>query len=144
MSELININEDLLDKNKSSSSQMTPTFTGDRSEERELLKGMGFEEDENNNFVDDLITNRISNSNRFRVYEDTYRNSLGKDKIKENEKNDNKNGIECGICGEAINSTYKVYLKCRHHFCVDCWMDYLKEKITNANVSKILCMQQEH
>ena len=45
MSELININEDLLDKNKSSSSQMTPTFTGDRSEERELLKGMGFEED---------------------------------------------------------------------------------------------------
>ena len=214
MSELININEDLLDKNKSSSSQMTPTFTGDRSEERELLKGMGFEEDmintiyknmnpidiqeaidflnknergqfthsflinennvcticgkgrnahesdlvfveddnaspndslggedENNNFVDDLITNRISNSNRFRVYEDTYRNSLGKDKIKENEKNDNKNGVECGICGEAINSTYKVYLKCRHHFCVDCWMDYLKEKITNANVSKILCMQ---
>ena len=214
MSELININEDLLDKNKSSSSQMTPTFTGDRSEERELLKGMGFEEDmintiyknmnpidiqeaidflnknergqfthsflinennvcticgkgrnahesdlvfveddnaspndslggedENNNFVDDLITNRVSNSNRFRVYEDTYRNSLGKDKIKENEKNDNKNGVECGICGETITSTYKVYLKCRHHFCVDCWMDYLKEKITNANVSKILCMQ---
>ena len=49
MSELIEIHEDLLlDKkeinNSSTSSQNTRTFTGDRSEERELLKGMGFEE----------------------------------------------------------------------------------------------------
>ena len=219
MSELIEIHEDLLlDKkeinNSSTSSQNTRTFTGDRSEERELLKGMGFEEslidtiyknmnpvdiqeaidflnknergqfthsflvNENNvcticgkgrndhesdlifigdddidvedddngrdslNLLDDILINRLSNSHRFRAYEDTYRNSLGKEKKDEEDKlNQNKDGIECGICGEVIENSSKIYLKCRHYFCNDCWMDYLKEKITNANVSKILCMQ---
>ena len=184
MSEAININENLL---------------GDKSEEKQLLKDMGFEEDlintiynnmhpidlqealdylnknergqfthsflinennvcticgkgrnahesdtlfvENNNednndnenidLIGELLGINNSNSNRFRAYENSYRKSIGKD----------KKDIECGICGELINNPYRVKLKCEHYFCNDCYIDYLKEKITNANVSKILCMQ---
>jgi len=184
MSEAININENLL---------------GDKSEEKQLLKDMGFEEDlintiynnmhpidlqealdylnknergqfthsflinennvcticgkgrnahesdtlfvednneDNNNnenidLIGELLGINNSNSNRFRAYENSYRKSIGKD----------KKDIECGICGELINNPYRVKLKCEHYFCNDCYIDYLKEKITNANVSKILCMQ---
>ena len=184
MSEAININENLL---------------GDKSEEKQLLKDMGFEEDlintiynnmhpidlqealdylnknergqfthsflinennvcticgkgrnahesdtlfvednnednndnENIDLIGELLGINNSNSNRFRAYENSYRKSIGKD----------KKDIECGICGELINNPYRVKLKCEHYFCNDCYIDYLKEKITNANVSKILCMQ---
>ena len=184
MSEAININENLL---------------GDKSEEKQLLKDMGFEEDlintiynnmhpidlqealdylnknergqfthsflinennvcticgkgrnahesdtlfvednneDNNNnenidLIGELLGINNTNSNRFRAYENSYRKSIGKD----------KKDIECGICGELINNPYRVKLKCEHYFCNDCYIDYLKEKITNANVSKILCMQ---
>jgi hypothetical protein len=99
------------------------------------------DEDEKNDFLDDLLGNRNSNSNRFRAYEDSYRKSLGKDKKNDEEYNKFNTEIECGICGEVIISPIKVQLKCKHYFCKDCWIDYLTEKITNANVSKIFCMQ---
>ena len=186
MTERININENLL---------------GDKSEEKQLLKDMGFEEDlintiynnmhpidlqealdylnknerglfthsflvnennvcticgkgrnahesdtlfvednneDNNNndnenidFIGELLGIRNFNSNRFRAYENSYRKSIGKE----------KKDIECGICGELIINPFRVKLKCGHYFCTDCYFDYLKEKITNANVSRILCMQ---
>ena len=93
------------------------------------------EENDEDDFIGDLLGSRTSNSNRFRAFEDSYRNSIGKDKNKDNNKF-NKD-IECGICGEIIISPIKVKLKCGHYFCKDCWLDYLKEKINNANVSKI-------
>ena len=99
------------------------------------------DEDEKNDFLDDLLGNRNSNSNRFRAYEDSYRKSLGKDKKNDEEYNKLNTEIECDICGEVIISPIKVQLKCKHYFCRDCWIDYLTEKITNANVSKIFCMQ---
>jgi hypothetical protein len=99
------------------------------------------DEDEKNDFLDDLLGNRNSNSNRFRAYEDSYRKSLGKDKKNDEEYNKFNTEIECGICGEVIISPIKVQIKCKHYFCKDCWIDYLTEKITNANVSKIFCMQ---
>jgi len=34
-----------------------------------------------------------------------------------------------------------VKISCNHYFCLDCWENYLKEKINNANVGKISCMQ---
>ena len=218
MSELVTINENLLEEKNTDNNLSKPsstiayTFTGSKSEEKELLKGMGFEEDlintiyknmnpidlqealdflnknekgqfthsflinennicticgkgrdahesdtlfiedtdnsledddEKNDFIDDLLGHRKSVSNRFRAYEDSYRNSIGKDKKKEEDKTEDKlnSDIECGICAEAIISPTKVRLKCNHYFCRDCWIDYLKEKITNANVSKIFCMQ---
>ena len=65
-------------------------------------------------------------------------------------KLDNFNNIEskyskktCGICFDEID--YDQYLKiklvCNHIFCEDCWYNYLKEKISNANVAKITCIQ---
>ena len=208
MSEAKHIEENLLENNKNIDNAQGYTFRGDKSEEKELLKGMGFEpnlidiiyknmnpidlqealdylnknekgkfthsylvndnnvcticgkgrdahesdtlfvennddlsgdEDENNDFVNDILRSKTSNSNRFRAYEDSYRNSIGKDKNKDTNKFNAD--IECGICGEVIISPNKVKLKCCHYFYRDCWIDYLKEKITNANVSKILCMQ---
>ena len=208
MSELININENLLKDDKNIDNTAGNTFTGDKSEEKELLKGMGFEpdlvdiiyknmnpidlqealdylnknekgqfthsylvnennvcticgkgrsahesdtlfvkdnndlsdgdEDENFDFLDDILRSR-TNSNRFNAYENSYRKSIGKDKNKDNKKL-NKD-INCQICDELILTPNKVKLKCGHYFCEDCWLEYLKEKISNANVSKILCMQ---
>ena len=52
---------------------------------------------------------------------------------------------ECGICGDEIISDdmAKIKLPCKHFFCADCWGEYLKEKINNANVYKISCMQNK-
>ena len=100
--------------------------------------------DENGDFIDDLLISRNSNSNRFRAYENSYRNSrnsLEKDKIKNNNELKDIEEKECSICFDKIEFPEKVYLKCGHNFCISCWIDYLTEKITNANVSKIICME---
>ena len=217
MSELIEVDSNnLLEENNNSANYITgktrtKSFTGDRADEKELLKSMGFEEDiintiykninpvdlqealdylntnqkgqfthsflvndnnlcticgkgkndhesdtvfveddansdndndEENDFLAELIGRRNSLSHRFRAYEDSYRNSVGKEKKKDEDKDkDSSLDFECGICGDKILSPNRVYLKCRHYFCVECWIDYLKEKITNANVTKVLCMQ---
>ena len=211
MSELININENLLKDDKNLDNTAGNTFSGDKSEEKELLKGMGFEpdlvdiiyknmnpidiqealdflnknekgqfthsylvnennvcticgkgrnahesdtlfvednddlsgsdEDEKKDFINEVLRSRTANSNRFKAYEDSYRNSLDKDKDKNKDDNKINQDIECNICFEIIKSPNKVKLKCEHYFCEDCWLDYLKEKISNANVSKIACMQ---
>jgi len=52
---------------------------------------------------------------------------------------------ECGVCGDTIESKDipKIKLPCKHYFCIDCWKEYLKEKINNANVYKLTCMQSK-
>ena len=52
---------------------------------------------------------------------------------------------QCGICEDTIESkdVSKIELPCKHYFCVDCWKEYLKEKISNANVYKLSCMQNK-
>ena len=52
---------------------------------------------------------------------------------------------ECGVCYDEISfdDLAKVKLTCKHYFCVDCWTEYLKEKINNANVYKISCMDHK-
>ena len=52
---------------------------------------------------------------------------------------------ECGVCMDTIesNDIFKVTIPCKHFFCVDCWKEYLKEKINNANVYKLSCMDHE-
>ena len=97
------------------------------------------DENENNNEpIDNILGNRknsLGNSHKFNTYEKSYRKSLGKKQ--ENDK------IECALCYEDIENINEVKLRCGHYFCKDCWIDYLKEKITNANVSKISCMQNK-
>ena len=87
-------------------------------------------------FFDDFLNNANNADNnsthRSRAYENSYKTSLNKNlKIQR----------ECLICFENIESPNKVKLKCGHYFCESCWVDYLKEKISNANVAKIMCMQ---
>ena len=41
-------------------------------------------DDDFNDFIGDLLGSRTSNSNRFRAFEDSYRNIKGKDKNKDN------------------------------------------------------------
>ena len=207
---LIEENDNTINNNNTSGSQ-THTFTGNKSEEKQLLGNMGFEanlietiyknmnpidlqealdflnknekgkfthsylvneknvcticgkgrsehesdvlfvenndrdsfSDEDNDDIDllDGIIIRRTNTNRFNAYETTYRNSLGKENSKKNNELKEIKERECGICFEKIDSPANVSLKCGHYFCIDCWTDYLKEKIINANVIKILCMQ---
>ena len=63
--------------------------------------------DENGDFIDDLLISRNSNSNRFRAYENSYRNSrnsLEKDKIKNNNELKDIEEKECSICFDKIES----------------------------------------
>ena len=89
----------------------------------------------NQNNNNTLNRNTNNTSNRYKKLENSYLNSI------------NKNNFgtlkECGICGEKIDYTdnYKVKISCGHTFCLDCWENYLQEKINNLNVAKISCMQ---
>ena len=86
----------------------------------------------NNNTT--IKSNRLS-SERFNKIENSYLNSINRKSFGAIK--------ECGICGEKIEypDSNKVKLSCGHNFCVDCWENYLQEKINNSNVVKISCMQ---
>ena len=53
--------------------------------------------------------------------------------------------FNCGICGEEItfDEFKNIKMPCHHNFCKDCWFEYLKEKINNAKVYKISCMEHK-
>ena len=77
-----------------------------------------------------------------------YRDSLEKYREKKEQKKIGYSYLyktQCEICEEEINynDKKKIIQPCKHYFCVDCWFDYLKEKINNANVYKIHCMKHE-
>ena len=52
---------------------------------------------------------------------------------------------ECKVCSDEIDykDLEKVKIPCKHFFCIDCWKEYLKEKINNANVYKLSCMEHK-
>ena len=89
--------------------------------------------DTNNNILsNNNILNNMLNSykNPPKPYNNYYNSSINK---------------ECMVCSEEIDSTQlnKIKLPCKHCFCVDCWVEYLKEKINNANVYKLTCMEHK-
>ena len=116
-----------------------------------FLEPINNDNNDNNNLNNNLINNEditfISNSNSIdndsssrkstrNIFESYYNRT----------KLNNKNLYPyktCGICEEKINENdiNKIKIKCNHVFCKDCWLNYLEEKINNANVVKILCMQ---
>ena len=51
----------------------------------------------------------------------------------------------CEVCGDDIDieDFIKLKLPCKHKFCKDCWLEYLKEKINNGKVYKISCMKHK-
>ena len=73
------------------------------------------------------------------------RNSLLKTKYTSSFNRYSYTKKECGVCADEIasNDISKVVLPCKHYFCLDCWSEYLKEKINNANVYKISCMEHK-
>jgi len=85
--------------------------------------------------------NSTRNSNRYNRIENSYLNSIKK--TTNNYNYGYGKPKECGVCGDTIEyqDEYKVKISCNHTFCLDCWENYLKEKINNANVGKISCMQ---
>ena len=74
-------------------------------------------------------------------------NNKGNKNYEKGEKNNTKNHFYeiqyCEICDETISEAdYEIIkIECKHIFCIDCWFNYLKEKINNANVDKITCMR---
>ena len=92
----------------------------------------------NNNIANNIVLENLNNrrsSDKFKKFESSYLNSLNKYNYSKSK--------ECGICGDIIEypDSYKVKISCNHNFCVDCWENYLTEKINNSNVAKISCMQ---
>ena len=110
--------------------------------ELNILSNQNNNDNNNNNLLNSITNNNTrttrpnrNSSERFNKYENSYLNSINKKSFGSNK--------ECGICAEKIEyaDIYKVKLSCGHNFCVDCWENYLQEKINNANVAKISCMQ---
>ena len=102
----------------------------------------------NNNNILNTNTNSSSRPNRlsserYNRLENSYLTSLNKKNKDYNYNYSYSKPKDCGICGDKIEypDISKVSLKCGHYFCIDCWENYLKEKINNANVAKISCMQ---
>ena len=62
-----------------------------------------------------------------------------------NYNNYNTSDLLCGVCEGQIDylDIRKTKLFCNHKFCLDCWFEYLKEKINNGKVFKIKCMNHE-
>ena len=102
-------------------------------------------EEKKNNILDDLALKYDDSDNidedlkaMFEKYKNKFKNNNFEDYHYKYEEEK-----ECGVCGDTIESkdVYKIKLPCKHFFCVDCWKEYLKEKINNANVYKLSCMQ---
>lgn len=71
------------------------------------------------------------------------RNQRKKDtEVKPEKKTSNK---ECVVCFSYLDDSEieKTRIKCGHVCCEACWMEYLKTKILEANVSKITCVQHK-
>ena len=51
---------------------------------------------------------------------------------------------DCGICENELTrkEMKKNSLPCKHYFCCDCYLNYLKEKIESNQVGSIKCMQK--
>ena len=96
-----------------------------REEERERQRQRERRERLLNNFGS---TNTYSSTNKYNTYS---KSDFGKK--------------ECGVCSDDISEKdkIKVRIPCKHYFCLDCWTEYLKEKINNANVYKISCMEHK-
>ena len=116
----------------------TRTNDGNNNNNNNALNLIPINNTDNNN-ARSVRPNNRSSSDRYNRFESSYLNSINK-----------KNNIysyskpkDCGICGDKIESTdfNKIKISCGHDFCVDCWENYLQEKINNANVAKISCMQ---
>ena len=75
------------------------------------------------------------NSNK---YTSTYKSTY-------NRFSNNYGKKECGVCMDEISyaDLSKIKIPCKHNFCIDCWFEYLKEKINNANVYKLSCMDHK-
>ena len=63
--------------------------------------------------------------------------------------NDNEGGFlnyfrRCLICEEKISfeEKEKIKMPCNHNFCLECWENYLDERVKNGNVQKISCMKK--
>ena len=77
--------------------------------------------------------------------ENKHNQALKLDSLHLNYEKYNDFDFNCGICEDEINfDDYKIIkMPCHHNFCVDCWFEYLKEKINNAKVYKLSCMEHK-
>ena len=95
-------------------------------------------------YTEDRDINNLLNKYRNKFNNDFYDNNDNKNNKNNNDYQSNKKK-ECSICMEEIpkEDMNKIYLPCKHFFCASCWKDYLKEKINNANVYKLKCMEHK-
>ena len=61
----------------------------------------------------------------------------------QNKDKKSESSVICELCMENITKEEeeKNFLLCKHMFCSDCYLNYLKEKINNNQVSKITCLE---
>ena len=114
----------------------------EKKEEKKEEKKLNVLDDDDlikdNDYTDDDMDEDIRNMMN------KYRNKFSNNNY-ENYNYKYESAKECGVCMETIESKDipKIKLPCKHYFCIDCWKEYLKEKINNANVYKLTCMQSK-
>ena len=84
-----------------------------------------------------IIENEIHRSESFNLKKTFSRESIGKADISLKKPRE----LECDICLSPIEESYS--LECKHQYCKDCILDYLVNKITNAEVENIKCPSKD-
>ena len=96
----------------------------------------------------DHVENR-SNSLLNRIINRKSNSNVKQSELNTVQKNDKEQSVikenlaSCLICYDDISDEEMQFacLQCRHTFCHSCWFEYLNEKIGNAKVSTLTCMQ---
>ncbi|MCQ2821077.1 MAG: E3 ubiquitin protein ligase [archaeon] len=109
---------------------------------------MDFDEDRHSPIPDILeLINRFGRENErnFNDNQDNLRNSRqNRLRISDNNNllSNPYESKECLVCYSELTEEEKENnkLSCNHIYCDGCWIEYLKDKITSSNVSKINCM----
>ena len=106
-----------------------------------------------NSFVDSLdssfyVKSENDSENKNLLPENQNKIEIQNNNIEINNNNNYNNdelSTSCLLCEEILteNDLKINTLPCNHKFCESCWLEYLKEKISNARVQNITCMQNK-
>ena len=120
----------------------------DKLSEKGYFDKINFLDDDNNekNININILENQNQNNNNNNINNNNNNNN---NNINNNNNNINNNNNElnssCLLCEEILteNDLKINTLPCKHKFCEYCWLEYLKEKISNSRVKNITCMENK-
>ncbi|CAD8121608.1 unnamed protein product [Paramecium sonneborni] len=86
--------------------------------------------------IDNDLENRRQNIQKF----NSFKKQTSHESVQQQENKNNKED-SCPICG-IIDVIRIQLLSCEHKFCLNCYKEYLEDKIKNAKINNIPCLEE--